>query len=427
MSEELSSCSPEVLQELYNEAVRQYEAACARGLKLDMSRGRPAAAQLDICNDAMNTLKSYITPEGVDARNYGQLAGLTEMRAFFGAWLDIDPDSIIVGGNSSLNMMYDSIMRLMMFGVPGHPAWRDCAKPKFLCPSPGYDRHFAITQEFGFEMITIPMTPTGPDMDVVEELVKRDADIKGIWCVPLYSNPQGICYSDETVERLAKMECAAPDFKIFWDNAYGVHHLYGETKLKNILTACSEAGNPERPYYFFSTSKITFPGGGVAMMAAGPASRKEILRRIGFQTIGSDKLNQLRTLEFLKTPENAALHMKKVADSLRPKFEIVTNTLTRELGGTGLASWNNPRGGYFVAVDTLPGCARKVVKLAAEAGVVLTNAGATFPLGIDPRDSNIRIAPSCPTEEELQCAMDLFCICVKVVCIGALLKKAGVK
>ena len=421
MSENLCKSSPEVLQEMYNEAVRRYEEAKARGLKLDMSRGRPAAAQLDICNDAMNTLQNWKTKEGFDARNYGVLAGLAEMREFFGAWLGIDPESIIVGGNSSLNMMYDTIMRFFVFGTQGYPGWRHCKNLKFLCPSPGYDRHFAVTQEFGFEMITIPMTPTGPDMDMVEELVKNDADIKGIWCVPLYSNPQGICYSDETVDRLAKMQCAAPDFRIFWDNAYGVHHLYGKTELKDILKACAEAGNPERTCYFFSTSKITFPGGGVAMMATGPASRKELLKSIGLQTIGSDKLNQLRTLEFLKTPENAAVHMEKVAASLRPKFEAVLETLERELGGTGLATWNSPKGGYFVAVDTLPGCAKEVVKLAADAGVVMTGAGATFPYGNDPQDSNIRIAPSCPTLEELTCAMELFCICVKVACIKKLL------
>ena len=423
MSENLCKSSPAVLQEMYNEAVRRYEEAKARGLKLDMSRGRPAKAQLDLCNDAMNTLQNWTTSEGFDARNYGVLAGLAEMRSFFGSWLGIDPDSIIVGGNSSLNMMYDTIMRFFVFGTQGYPAWRHCKNLKFLCPSPGYDRHFAVTQEFGFEMITIPMTPTGPDMDMIEELVKNDADIKGIWCVPLYSNPQGICYSDETVDRLAKMECAAPDFRIFWDNAYGVHHLYGETGLKNILEACTAAGNPERPCYFFSTSKITFPGGGVAMMATGPASRKELLKSIGIQTIGSDKLNQLRTLEFLKTPENAAKHMEKLAESLRPKFEVVLETLEKELGGSGLASWNSPKGGYFVAVDTLPGCAKEVVRLAAEAGVVMTNAGATFPYGKDPQDSNIRIAPSCPTLEELSCAMELFCICIKVACIGKLLAR----
>ena len=423
MSEGLCKSSPAELQELYNEALRRYEAAKARNLKLDMSRGRPATAQLDLCNGAMDVPQNWITREGFDARNYGQPAGLAEMRDFFGKWLKIDPASIIIGGNSSLNMMYDTIMRFFVFGTLGNPAWRECKNLKFLCPSPGYDRHFAVTQEFGFEMITIPMTPTVPDMDMVEELVKNDADIKGIWCVPLYSNPQGICYSDETVDRLAKMQCAADDFRIFWDNAYGVHHLYGNTELKNILEACAAAGNPERTCYFFSTSKITFPGGGVAMLATGPETRKELLKNIGIQTIGPDKINQLRTLEFLKTPENAAEHMEKIAASLRPKFEVVLETLERELGGSGLASWNNPKGGYFVAVDTLPGCAKEVVKLAAEAGVVMTGAGATFPYGKDPQDSNIRIAPSFPTVEELSCAMELFCICIKVVCIGKLLNR----
>jgi DNA-binding transcriptional MocR family regulator len=423
MSEDLCNSSTAVLQRLYDEAVRQYESAKARGLKLDMSRGRPATAQLDICNGALNTPDCLKTEEGFDARNYGQLSGLAEMRRFFGAWLEIDPESIVVGGNSSLNMMYDTIARFYAFGTLGNPAWKDSKKLKFLCPSPGYDRHFAVTEQFGFEMITVPMTPTGPDMDVVEALVKEDADIKGIWCVPLYSNPQGICYSDTTVDRLARMQCAAPDFRIFWDNAYGVHHLYGETKLKNILTSCAAAGNPERVCYFFSTSKITFPGGGVSMIAVGPESRKELLKRVGIQTIGPDKINQLRTLAFLKDPETAAMHMEKVAASLRPKFETVLEILDRELGGTGLAVWNKPKGGYFVAVDTLPGCAKEVVKLAAEAGVVMTNAGATFPYGKDPNDSNIRIAPSFPTVQELACAMELFCVCIKVVCIGKLLKE----
>ena len=423
MSENLCNSSTAVLQKLYDEAVRQYESFKARNLKLDMSRGRPATAQLDICNGAMNTLDCWMAEGNVDARNYGQLAGLAEMRRFFGEWLGIDPDTIVVGGNSSLNMMYDTVVRLMLFGTMGNPAWKDCGKLKFLCPSPGYDRHFAITQDFGFEMITVPMTPEGPDMDMVEDLVKNDPAIKGIWCVPLYSNPQGICYSDTVVARLAGMECAAPDFRIFWDNAYGVHHLYGETKLANILELCEKAGNPERAYYFFSTSKITFPGGGVAMMASGKASRAEMLKRIGIQTIGSDKLNQLRTLQFLKDPQNAQQHMEKIAESLRPKFETVVNTLEREIGGTGLASWNSPRGGYFVAVDTLEGCAKEVVKLAAEAGVVMTGAGATFPYGKDPRDTNIRIAPSFPTVQELECAMELFCVCIKVSCIGKLLRE----
>ncbi|MBQ7396026.1 MAG: aminotransferase class I/II-fold pyridoxal phosphate-dependent enzyme [Lentisphaeria bacterium] len=422
MSEYLCNSSPAELQRLYDEAVRRYETARARGLKLDMSRGKPASAQLDICNGAMSTPDCWKTEEGFDARNYGLLAGLVEMRKFFAGWLEIDADSIIVGGNSSLNMMYDTIVRFFVFGTLGNAPWKDCKNLKFLCPSPGYDRHFAITQEFGFEMITVPMTPTGPDMDVVEALVKDDPGIKGIWCVPLYSNPQGICYSDETVDRLAKMQCAAPDFRIFWDNAYGVHHLYGENKLKNILASCAAAGNPERACYFFSTSKITFPGGGVAMMAVGPESRKELLKRIGVQTIGSDKLNQLRTLNFLKNPENARRHMEKIAASLRPKFETVLEILERELGGTGLAVWNKPQGGYFVAVDTIPGCAKEVVKMAAEAGVVMTGAGATFPYGKDPNDSNIRIAPSFPTVEELACAMELFCICVRMVCIKKLMQ-----
>ena len=398
----------------------EYSEYASRNLALNMARGKPAGKLLDHNTDVLKTLDNPFAEDGTDARNYGILEGLPEMRRFFGEVLNLDPERIIVGGNSSLTLMYDSIARLMMFGTCGNPAWRTLPKLKFLCPSPGYDRHFAITQEFGIEMIAVPMTENGPDMDVVEELAAKDEAVKGIWCVPLYSNPQGVCYSDETVARLGKMKTAAKDFKIFWDNAYGVHHIYEEVKLADIFAACEAGGNPDRAYYFFSTSKITFPGAGVAMMAASFAERKEILKRMGIQTIGSDKLNQLRTLRTLKDAPTLKKHMAELADILRPKFDIVLNTLESELNEGKYASWITPRGGYFVSLDTLDGCAKKTLELAKNAGVTMTGAGATFPYKNDPRDRNIRIAPTYPTDEELQTAMKLFCVCVKLAAVKKL-------
>ena len=397
----------------------KYQEYVGRNLALNMARGKPSGKLLDHNMDVLNTLDNPFAADGTDARNYGVLDGLPEMREFFGSVLGIDPEQIIVGGNSSLSLMYDSIMRLMMFGTNGNPAWRTLPALKFLCPSPGYDRHFAITQEFGIEMITVPMTADGPDMDVVEELVASDEAIKGIWCVPLYSNPQGVCYSDETVARLGKMKTAAKDFRIFWDNAYGVHHIYEEVKLADIFEACNAGGNPDRAYYFFSTSKITFPGAGVAMMAASVRERTEILKRMSIQTIGSDKLNQLRTLRVLKDAPTLKKHMAELADILRPKFDIVLNTLERELSG-GFARWIKPRGGYFVSLDTLDGCAVRTLELAKNAGVTMTGAGATFPYKKDPANSNIRIAPTYPSNDELQTAMDLFCVCVKLAAVEKL-------
>ena len=398
----------------------EYSEYASRNLALNMARGKPSGKLLDHNNCVLEKLDDYFTEDDTDARNYGILEGIPEMRNFFGEVLNLDPERIIVGGNSSLTLMYDSIARLMMFGTCGNPAWSTLPKLKFLCPSPGYDRHFAITQEFGIEMITVPMTENGPDMDVVEELAANDESIKGIWCVPLYSNPQGVCYSDETVARLGKMKTAAKDFKIFWDNAYGVHHIYEEVKLADIFTVCEAGGNPDRAYYFFSTSKITFPGAGVAMMAASFAERKEILKRMGIQTIGSDKLNQLRTLRTLKDAPTLKKHMAELADILRPKFDIVLNTLDAELSAGKFASWIKPRGGYFVSLDTLDGCAKKTLELAKNAGVTMTGAGATFPYKNDPRDRNIRIAPTFPTDEELQTAMKLFCVCVKLAAVKKL-------
>jgi DNA-binding transcriptional MocR family regulator len=337
--------------------------------------------------------------------------------------LDIPEDQIIVGNNASLELMYDFYSRLNIFGTQGHTPWGKLEKVKFLCPSPGYDRHFAISQTFGTEMIVVPMTEDGPDMDVVEAFARDDAAVKGIWCVPLYSNPQGVVYSDETVKRLARMETKARDFRIFWDNAYGVHHIYEEHKIANIMRLAREAGNEDRIYYFFSTSKITFPGGGVGIAASSPANVAEQQKRISIRTIGYDKLNQLRAVQFLKDVENVKAHMRAISRILRPKFDIVTNTLDKELGGTGLVSWIRPKGGYFVAVDTLEGCAKRVVALAREAGAVFTGAGATFPYGLDPRDTNIRLAPAYPTQEELQQAMDLFCLCVKLASLEKFLRQ----
>lgn len=409
------------LASLRSELVSAYNAFKSKNLKLDMSRGKPAPDQLDLCDGVLDDPFGPRNAEnGVDARNYGALEGLPEVRRYFGELLGIDPARIIVGGNSSLNLMYDMMMRLYVFGVGGHAPWRTIPGIKFLCPSPGYDRHFAITEELGFEMIPVRMTPEGPDMDEVERLA-ADPDVKGIWCVPLYSNPQGICYSDGTVKRLGRMKCGAPDFKIFWDNAYGVHHLYGETPLYDIFSACEAGGNPERAYYFFSTSKITFPGGGVSIFATGYGEHAEIVKRLGVQTISYDKLNQLRTLRFLKDKATTLAHMRKLATFMRPKFDTVLSILERELGGTGLGEWEKPRGGYFIAVDVFPGCAKRVVELTAAAGVKLTPAGATYPLHRDPADSTLRIAPSYPSVAELAQAMELFCISVKLAAVEKLL------
>ena len=413
----------EELLALESELQAKYDAYKAKGLKLDMSRGKPSSLQLDINNEMLAMpLGSYILENGLDVRNYGGVDGTVEMRRLFSELLGIPMAQIIVGGNSSLNMMYDMMMRLFMFGTLGHKPWKDAGKIKFLCPSPGYDRHFAITQAMGVEMITIPMTSTGPDMDMIEKLVAEDASIKGMWSIPLYSNPQGIIYSDETVKRLASMKTAAPDFRIFWDNAYGVHHLFSENSIPDILKLSAEAGNPDRVLYYFSTSKITLPGGGVAMMAGGEATIAEAKKHIGIQTIGPDKVNQIRHAQYFKNAEGIRVRMKALAKQMVPKYELVLNLLDRELADTGLLTWTKPEGGYFITVDTLPGCAKATVALAKEAGVVLTGAGATYPYGIDPRDTNIRLAPSYPPIDELQVAMELFCLCVKLAGVRKLLE-----
>lgn len=419
--------SKEDLSALLNELEAQYKEAQAQNLKLNMARGKPATTQLNLSNALLDKMESYTLADGTDARNYGILDGIPECRKLFGELLGINPDQIILGGNASLNVMFDTLSFLCLFGTGGSEPWlyhkHNGSPVKFLCPVPGYDRHFTICEELGIEMINVPLNEDGPDMETVKKLVSEDASIKGIWCVPLHSNPQGVCYSDKVVEELASMETAADDFRIFWDNAYGVHHIYEDVALKDIIKECEKCGNPDRVYYFFSTSKISFPGAGVALVASSPANIKELKKHMSAQTIGHDKLNQLRHVQFFKTPDNIRDHMKKLADELKPKFDMVLNKLDEALAGSGLAVWSNPKGGYFVSLDTLPGCAKRTVELAKNAGVTLTGAGATYPYGKDPKDSNIRIAPTYPTIEELDKAMDIFITCVKIAGIETLLKK----
>ncbi|BDF05659.1 aminotransferase class I/II-fold pyridoxal phosphate-dependent enzyme [[Clostridium] hylemonae] len=405
------------LQELKD----QYEAARGKHLKLNMSRGKPSPGQLDLSNELLGPLDSFLTEDGTDARNYGILDGIPECRTLFADLLGLDRDRMIIGGNSSLSLMFDTVAALCLFGTGGNRPWQHykyAGTPvKFLCPSPGYDRHFRICEELGIEMIPVPLSSEGPDMDLVTDLVRQDPLIKGMWCVPLHSNPEGVCYSDRVVEQLASMETAARDFRIFWDNAYGIHHIYEEVTLMNILDACEKHGHPERAYYFFSTSKITFPGAGVALIASGPDNIRELKGHMSAQIISYDKLNQLRHVKYFKTPDNIRAHMARLADELRPKFDLVLSKLEAELRGTGLASWSHPKGGYFISLNTLPGCAKRTVELAGEAGVVLTDAGATYPYGRDESDSNIRIAPSYPSLGELDAAMDIFILCIKIAAL----------
>ena len=421
--------SKEELLELKKGLEARFEEIKAKGLSLDMSRGKPAADQLNLSMgmmDVLNSSEELTCANGVDCRNYGGLDGIDEAKQLLADMMEVPKDNVIIFGNSSLNVMYDTVARAMTHGVMGSTPWCKLDKVKFLCPVPGYDRHFAITEHFGIEMINIPMTSEGPDMDLVEELVNNDPAVKGIWCVPKYSNPQGITYSDETVFRFANLKPAAEDFRIFWDNAYCVHHLYEDKQdyLLEILMECKKAGNPDMVYKFSSTSKISFPGSGIAAMAASDANLKDIRNMMKVQTIGHDKVNQLRHVRFFKDIHGIVEHMKKHADILRPKFETVLEVLDKELGGLEIGSWIAPRGGYFISFDALDGCAKAIVAKAKEAGVVLTGAGATFPYGKDPHDSNIRIAPSFPTLEELKTAAKLFTVCVKLVSVEKLLEQA---
>ena len=399
-----------------------------KGLKLDMSRGKPSEAQLNLSMGMMDVLNSTTDLRcsvGVDCRNYGVLDGIPEAKELLADMTEVSPDNIIIYGNSSLNVMYDTVARSMTHGVCGSTPWCKLDEVKFLCPVPGYDRHFAITEYFGIKMINIPMTESGPDMDLVEQYVNNDPAVKGIWCVPKYSNPQGITYSDETVLRFARLKPAAEDFRIYWDNAYGIHHLYEDKQdnLIEILMACKQEGNPDMVFKFCSTSKVSFPGSGVAAIGASKRNIDFIKQQMTIQTIGHDKLNQLRHVRFFKDIHGMVLHMRKHADILRPKFETVLNGLKNELGGLEIGSWLEPRGGYFISFDALPGCAKAIVAKAKEAGLVMTPAGATFPYGKDPQDSNIRIAPSYPTPEELAVAVELFVLCVKLVSIDKILEE----
>ena len=397
------------------------------GLSLDMSRGKPAAEQLDLSMGILDTVdaKSVVKSEnGTDLRNYGVLDGIPEVKKLIGDMVGAKPENVIVYGNSSLNIMYDQIARAEIFGICGNTPWCKLDKVKFLCPVPGYDRHFAITEEFGIEMINIPMTEDGPDMDMVEQYVNNDAAVKGIWCVPKYSNPQGVVYSDETVRRFANLKPAAADFRIFWDNAYVVHHLYedNQAQILNILDECEKAGNPDIVFQFCSTSKVSFPGAGIAAISASAANIADIKKRLTIQTIGHDKINQLRHVKFFKDQKGVQEHMMKQAAIIRPKFEMVEEMFTEEIASRGSGTWMHPLGGYFISFEALEGCAKKIVEKCKEAGVVLTGAGSPYPYKKDPKDSVIRIAPTYPSMDELKEAVKVFTVVVRLVSVDKLLE-----
>ncbi len=399
------------------------------GLKLDMSRGKPCREQLELSMPMlyMDSLNDMLDEKGIDVRNYGQLAGIPEARELFADMLGVLPKEVIVGGNSSLNMMYDMFTRAMLFGFPESPCpWKDCGTIKFLCPVPGYDRHFAICQQMGIEMINVPMTPTGPDMDQVEKLVAADPQIKGIWCVPKYSNPQGITYSDETVRRFARMKTAAPDFKIFWDNAYCMHHLTDHPdQLLNLMEESKRCKTEDRVLMFASTSKITFAGAGIAVFASSEKMVEYVKQLMNIQIISYDKVAQLRHVRFLKDINHMTAHMKQQSSVIAPKFRAVLDLFEEELGSLGIAEWTKPNGGYFISFDAMNGCAKRIVGRCMEAGVILTPAGATYPYGLDPEDRNIRIAPTYPPIDELLQAAKLFCLCVKLTSVEKLLEQAA--
>lgn len=404
----------------------EYKEMESKGLNLNMARGKPGYSQLELCMpmlDVVNSSSDMRTMMGNDTRNYGDLDGIGECRRLMAYMLEVEKDNVLVGGNSSLNLMFDTVSRSFTHGVNGSTPWYKLDKVKFLCPVPGYDRHFRITEEFGIEMINIPLHEDGPDMDLVEEYVNNDPAVKGIWCVPKYSNPTGISYSDEVVLRFANLKPAAEDFRIYWDNAYGIHHLYEDTqdKILNILEECKKAGNPNMVYIFCSTSKISFPGSGVSAIASSLENIEFIESHMTVQTIGHDKINQLRHARFFKDIDGLNAHMKKHADVIRPKFAAVLDTLEAELSGLGIGSWIKPRGGYFISFDSMPGCAKAIVKMCKDLGVVMTGAGATYPYGKDPKDSNIRIAPTFPSIEEMKVASKVFVLCVKLCSVNKLL------
>ena len=422
-----SSLSREELSTLKDKLEQEFKEVKELGLKLDMSRGKPSKTQLDLSMGMLDTVNSESNmdcEDGTDCRNYGVLTGIPEIRRLMADMAGVSEKNVIVYGNSSLNIMFDTVSRSMTHGVMGSTPWAKLDKVKFLCPVPGYDRHFAITESFGIEMINVPLYADGPDMDMVEKLVSEDPAIKGIWCVPMYANPTGTTYSAETVRRFAALQPAAEDFRIFWDNAYGVHHLFADDQdsIPEILSECAKAGHPDMVYEFMSTSKITFPGSGIAAMFTSEANIKDILKVMTFQTIGHDKINQLRHARFFGDIEHLKAHMMKHAELIRPKFAAVIDTLEEGLGGLEIGSWSNPKGGYFISFDAMEGCARAIVAKMKEAGVVMTGAGATYPYGKDPKDSNIRIAPTLPTPEELAKAAEVFVLCVKLVSVEKLLE-----
>ena len=410
----------------YEAALAEFAGWKAKNLKLNMARGKPSSAQLDLVSDILNVLvdPKECFVDGMDSRNYGELGGLPCAKQYWADVLGCKTEEVFVGGSASLTLMYDLIAKAYSHGLKHSlKPWCQEEKVKFLCPAPGYDRHFRITESFGAELITIPMTETGPDMDMVEELVK-DAAVKGIWCVPKYSNPEGIIYSDETISRFANLKPAAPDFVIMWDNAYCVHEFAGEfVPFADIITLCREAGNPDMVYEFASTSKITFPGAGISVMASSVDNIKYMEKLLGVQMISYDKVNQLRHVKYLQNKEHTLEVMKRHAEIMAPKFQMVLEVLDREIAPLGFAQWNKPNGGYFVSLNTMPGTAKRALALCKEAGVVMTDAGATYPYGIDPADSNIRIAPSLPPVAELEQAMEVFCLCLK---IAAFEKELGI-
>jgi len=418
--------SKEQLKEQYQLLKDQFENCKAKNLNLDMSRGKPGKEQLDLSNDMLTILSTSddCVQDGTDVRNYGLLDGIPSCKKLFAELLGVKEEEVFVGGNASLTLMYDTISKAFTHGLKNsEKPWAKLDTVKFLCPVPGYDRHFAITQTFGCEMITIPMTEQGPDMDLVEEYVK-DPAVKGIWCVPKYSNPDGIIYSTETVKRMAALKPAAKDFVIMWDNAYCVHEFDGDfVPFDDIITLCREAGNPDMVFEFASTSKITYPGAGVSVMASSVDNINYMKKLISLQTISHDKANQLRHVRFLKDKEHVLALMKKHAAIMKPKFDTVLKALDEEIAPLHIASWNKPKGGYFVSLDTMPGCAKRTLELVKQAGVVMTSAGATYPYGIDPDDKNIRIAPSFPPVDELKQAMEVFCICLKMASVEKLLEQ----
>ena len=423
---EYTSMTREQLQAERQAVEKEFEALKAKGLKLDMSRGKPGKAQLDLVSDMLTVITSPedCVVDGVDVRNYGELTGLPCAKRYFAEILGCRAEECFIGGNASLTLMYDTIAKAYTHGLlHSEKPWAKLDTVKFLCPSPGYDRHFKVSQSFGMELITIPMTETGPDMDAVEEAVK-DPAVKGMWCVPKYSNPEGIIYSDETIDRIAHLKPAAPDFLLMWDNAYCIHEFDGDfVPFPDIISLCEKYGNPDMVVEFASTSKVTLPGAGVACMATSEANMKYFMKLMGFQTIGYDKMNQLRHVRFLKDKENTLALMKKHAAVLKPKFDAVVNGLERELGPLEIAKWSHPKGGYFVSLDVLGGTAKRTVALCKEAGVVMTPAGNPFPYGKDPADSNIRIAPSLPPKAELEAAVEVLCVCAKLAALEKLLEQ----